>query len=291
VPALAESLPLNTANPKQDKLNKLTFLGAITIPAGKDKVTGLSGLWVDKNNKDIVTLTDDGRVFQGEMSWAKGNLVGVKFEKPITLKNIDGKKFKRRADTEALARTETGEWLVAFERDHRIWRYSDIEATPINLPLPPVALTLPRNEGLEAVASLPDGGVIALAEVGQAGDEHQGWRLEKGRWQSFIYKGGPSFAPTDMVTISPNSFLVLERRVNLFPPGFQSRLTLWQGGENKELAWLTAPLINENFEGLAITRTEEKLRIYMVSDDNGLAGFQRTILAVFEISLAEVTKH
>ena len=284
-PALADSLPLSVLNPEQRKIGPLTFLGAIDIPPGKNNITGLSGLWVDSNNKHIVTLTDDGRIFEGELGWVKGHLATVSFEKPISLKNIDGKKFKRRADTEALARNEDGSWLVAFERDHRIWRYADFFATPTNIPLPPAALALPRNEGLEAMTVIPNGNLFALAEARQEGDNHQGWILEKGRWRNFIYKGGPDFAPTDAVAISDDTLLVLERRINLFPPGFVSRLTFWQNGETKELAQLSYPLITENFEGLAITKSRDTARIYLVSDDNGLRGFQRTILAVFELSL------
>jgi hypothetical protein len=63
---------------------------------------------------------------------------------------------------EAFARLPDGSWLVAFERRHRLWRYPSLTGTPLPVEGPADIGRQPANGGIEAMAALADGTVIAI---------------------------------------------------------------------------------------------------------------------------------
>ena len=62
---------------------------------------------------------------------------------------------KAVADAEGLALLPSGDRLVSFERQHRIWRYPANGGLPSPAPAPDSASGFPSNAGLEALAALP----------------------------------------------------------------------------------------------------------------------------------------
>ena len=72
------------------------------------------------------------------------------------LHGLDGRLIasKAEADAEAMARLPDGSWLVAFERDHRLWRYRTLTATPTPVEGPAEIGRQPANGGIEALAAL-----------------------------------------------------------------------------------------------------------------------------------------
>ncbi len=93
-------------------------------------------------------------------------LVGLADARMGQLRGLDGKPIdsKPEADAEAMARLPDGSWLVAFERRHRLWRYSTLTATPLPVEGPADIGRQPGNGGIEALAALADGTVIAISE-------------------------------------------------------------------------------------------------------------------------------
>ena len=148
----------------------------------------------------------------------------------------------------------------------------------------------PTNGGIEALARLGDGRLLALTERLNADDDHvRGWINMKGRWQRLRYRRTGLFVPTGATTLANGDVLVLERRFTWLG-GFASRVArvsrrdIRAGAtlDGTEIATIDLPLIVENFEGIAVRPLRNGgTHIYLISDDNFHA-LQRTLLLMFE---------
>lgn len=291
--AWADTLLLNPSDPKQAAVGELTFKGAVTIPAGKKEVGGLSALWVADEGDRIILLSDLGHVFEGELKWdKKGNLAGVAIDSDWKLKDISGGFPKKRFDTEALLRQKNGSWLVGIERDHRIWRYGDLKATPTALPNPEGIEKLPRNLGLESLVRLEDGKALAIAEAAESESKHAAWLWNGKTWATLDYQAESGFMPSDAALLPDGDVLVLERSFNLFSFGFAARMVRVKTADiragasirGKEIARFAKPLLVDNFEGLYARRLKSgETQLFMVSDNN-FNVLQESILEVFVLS-------
>lgn len=296
-------VPLDRTDKTRTTVGAFTFKGAVVIPPDKEKVGGLSGLWVLDEGRTLNALADTGRIFRLSLSWsADGMLQGVTSARQPMLRDEDGSmpKGKTRGDSESITRLPDGSWLVGFERDHRIERFADQQGqpagSPVPWPQPPELSTLPRNEGLEALTILPNNGLLAIAEYKGDDGLNPAWQwtqTTKGpAWMKRSYVAQSGFLPVDAALLPSGDVLVLERGFSLFF-GFRSRIAripkaafgLNKPLEGETVAMLESPLVTENFEGLAVLpQAGGKALVFMVSDNNMNAA-QQTILAVFELKL------
>jgi len=293
-PAQAQLLQLDRTDASRTQLGALTFRGAYVIPSDATKIGGLSALAV-QDETHILALTDNAQLYRLTLQWdAQGNLHRVTNGPGTPLLDENGLPPRNRArfDSESLTRTTDG-WLVGYERDHRIERYKNMDGVPSGRPTPmpaaPGWASLPRNLGLEAMTHLQDGRVLAFAEAGDANDLHQAWLWQDSNWQTLSYQAAPGLQPSDMALLPNGDVLVLERGFN-FLFGFRARLVLVRQADIKAgttlsgPAWavLESPVLNENFEGVAVRKMPDGvIRIFIVSDNNFNAA-QQTILAVFD---------
>lgn len=296
LPALAEQkqLQLDRTNPRNNVAGQLSFKGAVVISPGPDKVGGFSGLHVAPDGQSFIVLSDLGRRHEGQLSWSpEGRLTGATVNKGTVLLDENGKPLRTRTrfDSESLAQLADGSWLVGFERNHRIEQYATLDAVPVPFASPPGLATLPSNSGLESLAALPDGGVLALAE-GVLGDTNPLWLWQEGHWSQLSYRPQAGLAPSDAAALPNGDVVVLERGFNLFY-GFRVRVALLRkaalaaGGSvtGETLALLESPLLSENFEAVAVQPMgADTVRLFIVSDNNFNAA-QQTILGVFELKL------
>ncbi|AWB08238.1 hypothetical protein A6A40_24620 (plasmid) [Azospirillum humicireducens] len=301
----ASPVPLDRGRPEKAVVGSLRFMGGLEI-AGGEQVGGLSGLWVDPEGGRFVAVGDTGLVVDGRLqSDAAGRLAGVAEVRARPLPVEEGvSPRKRRTDSEDLTRLADGSWLVSLERDHRILRYTagdhGPEGTPTPLPLPSGMQEASENGGLEALTRLSDGRLLVLEEGRNDGrQERRAWIAgavsskdavprSAADWQPLAYRAAPRFRPTGVAPLPGGGALVLERRVSLLG-GWSSRLVrvapqqLRAGAviEGEELARLEAPLLNDNFEGIA-TRPGPAggTLVYLISDDN-FSSLQRTYLLQF----------
>jgi len=199
-------------------------------------------------------------------------------------------------DAEALARGPDGSFMIAFENVHRIWRYPPPPVTfhslPVPVPVPAGVAKAPSNGGLEGLAILPDGRLLAMTEEFQNPDgSFKGWLLEGERFFEVSYAPAEDFRVTDCAALSNGDVIVLERR---YIPlvSLSARLTLVRGQHiqpgaklmGEELLRLQYPLDVDNFEGVAVQEDPIKgTIIYIVSDDNYHA-LQRTLLLQFRLN-------
>ncbi|MGI9501056.1 MAG: esterase-like activity of phytase family protein, partial [Geminicoccaceae bacterium] len=235
-----------------------------------------------------------------------GRLVGVEdwsvAELPLGPNDEDGSAWrdsealagpKMLDDPETLDTRARSELVVAYEGEHRLsrWSFDDLDAMPERLPLPG-GLGGPSNSGIEALSTLEDGRLFAVAErVGAWGGEGlMGWVIDGQAAEDFVYVPGPGFAPTGASRLEKTIYVV-ERKFSLFG-GFQSRIVSLPTDairpkarlEGTELTAFRWGDIGENFEGIAARRGPDgRILLYLLADDN-FSFFQETLLVQLALS-------
>ena len=198
---------------------------------------------------------------------------------------------KEDGDAEGLAITSRGDLVVSFERDHRIWTYG-----PVGRPGAPRALPRPDfdfglNDGMEAISVAggrlcDDAGEPCLRVAGESGGV---W--DCGAAGCRVVSPPPATPIPDSeyritgMDRDPNGdgFWVVERRFR--PPADvrgRVRRMAADGSLGPVLVELSLPSTVDNFEGIAVERRRDGVRLYILSDDNNNS-FQRTLLLAFDV--------
>lgn len=199
-------------------------------------------------------------------------------------------------DSESLARLPDGDWLVGFERWHRIRRYRDLDGPGDYVEAPPGLERAPANGGLETLAVLADGRWLAIAEEltpPDAPELRTAWLGGPGHWTTLAYRPVQGMVPVDASPLPEGGALVLERGFSLLG-GFSGRLVrlapaqIATAGpatvlEPEEILRLASPLPVDNYEGVSAVMHQGRLLVGIVSDDNE-NGLQRTLLLLFELA-------
>ncbi len=299
-PACGRSVPASgpvtvRATPlPEDELRAATRLGPGArlvegwwLTSDDPRLGGLSGLLVERDRLVLasdrgwlwtVDRTQPGAADLATGSWRVRELVSA----------------GRPPDAEALAHDEEGRIVVATEGTHGVARLPagpagrrvELVATPLPEPLS----GLPLNQGVEALATLPDGRLLAIAEAG-SDDLHPAAILGGGPHRALVYRSAPGFAPTG-ADQGAGWLLVLERR---FSPltGLAARVTAAPVEQvdvpegtiepSTEVARFAGPGVVDNMEGIAAEPIDggDGLRLWLVSDDN-FSPLQRTLLILLE---------
>lgn len=292
----ARPLPLSEETPELARAGALRFEGALALTSPDARFGGLSALALSPDGRRLIFVSDQGDWIAATPRHDRaGRLVGLDGAEIGALIGPDGRRprGKRNSDAESLARFEGG-LAVSFEHRHRIWRYrataSPFAARPVEMKLPAELAKAPPNGGIEALAALADGRLVALAEkYPRKGPTLAGWVRTQGVWRRFRWRREALFHPSGAARLPDGDLLVLERRFT-FIGGFAVRLVRVAADAirpgalvaGRELARLEPPLIEENFEGIAAQPVPGGVRLYLVSDDN-FQFLQRTILAEFAL--------
>jgi hypothetical protein len=294
-PVAVELVPIDVdpKQPERRNFGSLTLLSAFQIESKDKRFGGLSGLSIGTDGK-LYGVSDNGYWLSAKIEMDRNgvllNLTDWQIAAILTVANRPVTGGLR--DAEALAVAPDGSFLVAFEGAHRIWRYSPppktFESTPVPVQIPAAVARAPGNGGIEGLAMLPHGRLLALTEEFSNGDgSFKGWLIDKGQFAELAYFPSKGFRVTDCAGLSNGDVLVLERRY--VPFGILSaRLTLVKGNSlqpgaklaGKELLKLEQPLAVQNFEAVAAQHTAKGTMIYIVSDDN-YSPFQQTLLLQF----------
>lgn len=302
-PALAQSetfLPLTSpvelAPGEPDKqVGDLIYRGGVEIAPDKAGIGGISGLeWHDGQ---LYAVTDDGRWLVLTPEDVQGRLVDVSEVTLAPLLDEKGRKLgsKERGDAEAVTRTADGAWLVAFEQEHRIWRYTALDGAAGGSESGAAALVAgaEANGGIETLAAYA-GGLLACGEwadparpnclrIGASGAAPFHLAAPEG----IAAAGG---VPTDAACASDGTCYILFRS---YKPGEGNRaavVKLAPDNAATTLAVLAPPLTLDNFEGLTLREEASGSFLYLVSDDNFRncedkpgSGCQRSLLMKFLI--------
>lgn len=276
-----------------------TFAGALDLGSSAPGFQEFSALWVDERGESFVAISDSARVLRGRLQWNGGKLAGIASPTLGALLDPAGGFVAGRdwRDAEAIAR-EPGGFLIAFEREHRVWRYApDLEAKPISLPaFPDEIRRTASNGGPEAMTGLFDGRVLVFVERldGTTPESRRVYLLENGAWRSLDYARRDDMDPVGAETLPNGDLLVIERSSPVdWPRGLRARLRRIDAAAIRAGARLEGPVVasfgrspaTENFEGLAAFRAPDGAATYavLISDGGGLPR-QRTLLVALRLA-------
>lgn len=293
---LPMTAPVTLAEGQTDtKAGELVFRGGVEISPDKADIGGVSGLtWHDGA---LFAVTDDGRWMEFEISEVAGRLVDVAGVRLGPLLDDKGKMLdaKKRGDAEALTRLASGEWLVAFEQEHRIARYADLEGPATGSDTRAAMLTAgaEANGGLETLAAYP-GGLLACGEWVDPARPNC-LRITDSGAAPFHLAAPAGIAeaggvPTDADCASDGTCYVLLRSFRASEGNRAAIVALAPDNAVQTLGLLAPPLKLDNFEGLALREDGTRRFVYLISDDNFRncetkpgSGCQRTLLMKFAI--------
>jgi hypothetical protein len=273
----------------------LRSLGGLDIDNDRLGAGGLSGMVIDEAL--VATFIDDrARWAQARIILRDGVAAGLSPVASGPLRDDAGRAIPPGfgGDAEALAQLPDGTWLVGFERWHRIRAFRRLDGAGSYVEAPAGLDAAPSNGGLETLAVLGDGRLLAIAEaLPPAGSPalRQGWVGGPGRWAPLAYRPAPGFEPVDAAGLPDGGALVLERRFRWWE-GFAGRLVRVPAsgivpgavlGGTEILRIDGRPVPAENFEGVAVVRHAGRTLVGIVADDNHTR-LQRSLLLLFELT-------
>ena len=293
----ARNVPLSMSDPALERVGGLRFLGGLWLTSEDKGFGGLSGLSVEVKHEEVrlLGITDVGEKFTGRLVIQNDRPATVDEAVLEPLTNLQGAPIagKSWGDAESVSRLPDGRVLVGFEQHHRVWAYGPDLTPPARAFETPEALQkAPSNGGLESIANWPDGRVLAITEqMKTAGGNLAAFLRQGGQWSALEWTpSAPGFEPSDATVLQGGDLLVLERYWSaLAPLDPRSRVVRVQGDAVKPgaalkgelVAELRAPLVVDNFEGMAAWRDGSgATHLLLVSDDN-FNQAQRTLLLSF----------
>jgi hypothetical protein len=298
----ATPIPLNAGDPQQTRVDSLEFVAGFVLTSDTPEWGGYSGMVMAPDGSQLVAISDVGHWLKLALQHdGEGRLTGVGAARIEPLLDEKGKPLasKEWSDAEAIARLPNDDFIVAFERHHRLWRYASADGVPAGPAQPvaaPEAITaLPDNAGIEAIADMPDGRLILAAEGGA--DPIKGshvWIRTGQSWQPKWLEHSDGFDPTDLTPLNNDYLVLLERRYNETDgPAARisiigGRMVLGDSFAGYTLAVLRLPVSVDNFEDIALRAAPDgETYIYLLSDDNQ-SKQQRTLLLQFKAPLTRL---
>jgi hypothetical protein len=277
------------------------FAGGLELNSPDPGFAEFSALWVDERGESFVAISDSARVFRGRLEWTRGQLSGLSATTLGALRSPDGGFVigRRFRDAEAIAREPFG-FLVAFEREHRVWRYAtDLESGPRASgalpPLPGEVWQAPSNGGPEAMTRLADGRVLVIIErlPGTTPASRRAYLLEEGAWRALDYARTEEMDPVGAETLPNGDIVVLERSSpSDWARGIRARIRRVEAASVRGEARLDGPVVasfdrspaTENLEGIAaFAEPAGETILVLISDGGGLPG-QRSIVVALRLA-------
>ncbi len=300
----ARPVPLHTEDPERTRVGPLLYRGGLELTSSDDRFGGLSGLLVSEDGGRMTAVSDQGRWVTARLLYdAAGRLTGATEAEIGELHGLGGAHLpggvhlhgKRDRDSESLTRLPDGAIVVGFERNHRLWRYpagtDPLAGRPVPVRAPSELEDLHVNSGIEALVTLSDGALFALAEGRKKETESPAYLRRDGAWAELSYRRHGDFRPSGAARLPDGDLLVIERSFN-FIDGVAIRLrriaaqTIVPGArlDGTAIAVLRPPLTVDNLEGVAVRRgAAGEILIYLVSDDN-FNPLQSTLLLMFALT-------
>ncbi len=293
----AQLVPLSAEDRALDRVGSLRFYGGLRLRSDDSRFGGLSGLSVSADGARLVAVSDRGDWFTADLVYdAAGRLARIANAALVALRDTDGGLLASKPwrDAEAVERLPDGGYVVSFERRHRLWRYAGPDegqaAAQPTVDLPGLS-EAPGNGGIEAIAVLPAGRLLAVSEGAAVGkDRLLGWLVDGNRVEPLSYVRNERFRPTDFAALPSGDVIALERRFTP-PAGIAARIQIIDAGtiragaalDGREIARLIPPLTVDNMEGIAVvTASDGGTLIYLLSDDN-FNPLQLNLLLMFRL--------
>lgn len=294
------AVPLDAADPGRNALGKTIFRGGVMLASEDPLFGGWSDLLVAPDGTSLMAVGDQGSWMAVTLQYdSDGNLATAVVTAMGQLKGLDGVDLgaeKAMADAESLAPAADGGYLVGFERSHRIWLYApDLAGTPVQAPTPPAVLDLKpayANEGIEAMARLPDGRLILFLEGGKDEPGTLAYLQDGEGFAEIPYARQDGFQIVGAAPLADGDLLIAERfysketgsKIRLRRLPAESIGKAVSAGSLALLLELAAPLTVDNIEGVGLWQDANgATRVLLLSDDNFNRTEQRTLLLDFEL--------
>ena len=285
VPLEVTPVPLDPHDTSVRSIGAFTYAGGIEIKgADSTGVHELSDVRIVSGDR-LVAVSDGGYFFEARLLLDEtARLSGLADARVTALVSEQGQPLTGlEADAEGFDELPTGDRLVSFERNHRIWLYAADDSPPRPMPRPDAHF--PANGGMEALTVYPaagpgfylvgsEGGTVWLCSLAGTCDE-----------TAFGALVPTGFGLTALAAFG-DGFAMLARA---YEPRFGTRVSVRligatgaREGRVLDEMRLAAPFTVDNFEGIAVVpRSPDGIRLYLVSDDNGSIA-QRTYLLAFD---------
>lgn len=270
-------LPLSEALARDRRIGATELLGAWQLSSSAAGFGGFSALLVEGDT--LLALSDRAVLWRARMAHGgDGRLTGLEAWRSVPVGD------PARDDTEALARLTGGTLVMALEAPFAL-RALEGALPPDATALAAALDRLQPNRGVEALASLPGGGLLALVEGRESDGTHRMVALGRAGLSRGRYRSASGFAPTAAERLGRH-LLVLERRFSL-TGGFENRIVVLDAATaagqhtplvGREIARLGMATISENFEGIAATRAADGTVLLLVISDDNFSPLQRTVL-------------
>ncbi len=290
-----ERVALDPDDPDRRRVGCLDYLGGAWLKGDDRTFGGFSALAV---RGERFTLIGDGG------QWLRFRMGADWTPRDIAFDDLPGGPAsgweKRHRDAESLTIDPASDraW-VGFEAYNQIWRYTPGFGRGDRGVVPAAMRDWNENGGIESLARLRDGRFVAISE---SPPRETGARLRMG----LVWPGDPTATrpayrfgyapvgrkddPSDMTQLPDGRLLVLERGFAL-PFRWWNRLVVVDRAairpgarvRGRSVGVLAAPLIADNFEGVAAQQEGGSTVIWLVSDDNHLP-VQRTLLLKFRLT-------
>ncbi|MEO1137470.1 MAG: esterase-like activity of phytase family protein [Pseudomonadota bacterium] len=279
-------------------IGALIYRGGLHLTSMEKSFGGYSGVTVSPDGAQLLAVSDRRHWLTAALAYGPdGRLVDADgaLVSPVTAVN-DEPLAGDQADAEAVF-VQGADLFVGFERQNRIDVYRSGADGRIVFHRNAAAFdnqAIPFNKGIEAIAPLDDGRLIAFAEGAPSQDGGvKAWIVDRdGRLSALSYNPAEAFSPTDAMRLPGGDLLVLERAYSA-ALGARARVVRIHADaivpgaslEGTELARFSAPLIVDNMEGIAAREDDEgNTLIYLISDDNQNRRRQKTLLLMFELT-------
>jgi hypothetical protein len=273
---------------------KLSVTGAWHLTSNNPDFGGLSA--VHASGGSLSFLSDKGALVRLGVDPAEQDWKGTIGPLPP---GCGTEREKGQNDTESLASDgRTGALWIGFELRNVICRIADAGSGGSVQVAPPPMATWSATNGPEALVRRRDGSFLVFQEkpttfgaIGEVIAFNRDPVLKGVKSTVMHYRPPSGYRPVDAAELPDGRLLVLSRQFAL-PFQFTSRISLVplnrvQPGKVLKgpiIAKIDDPRITDNFEGLSVDRLDDRLIIWLVSDDNFMKA-QRTILLRLEWQL------
>jgi hypothetical protein len=287
-------IPLNPELPEAKQVGALAYRGGLVLRSDHPRFGGLSGLAVAADGR-LIAVSDRGVWIGFRPVVDGGQLVGVAEATIDPILDGNGRPLTGRAiDAEAVVVLRNAVF-VAFEQDHRVWRYPGpphhaAGAAKATMPIPERGRLAP-NGGFEAVTALGGGRLLMVAEEPATdGGDHPGWIVAGDRAFALTYAPTGLFKPTEFARLRNGDVLALERRFTAVG-GFAARIQRIARADirpgarlkGREVARIEPPLIVDNYEAMAAVPAPDGGHLVFIASDNNFRSLQHTVLLLFHL--------
>ena len=294
---MVSRVTLDATAPARRRVGALTYLGGIGLRSSDRAFGGFSAMLVAGDR--FLLLSDIGATFAFRLG---GDWIPRAMRFGRLPAGPGSGWLRKHRDSESLVRDPaSGQLWVGFENANAVWRYAPGFAGAQAQAEPAAMREWSANGGAEAMVRLHDGRFLIFAESERVRDM-PGTRVAllfdrdptdpRARAAMLTYRPPYGYSPTDAVELPDGRLLVLNRNATM-RDGFTARLAIIDRVDlrpgatlaGREIARFQSPVIQENFEALAVVREGREVILWIASDDNAPSWFQQTLLLKFRLEL------